>query len=452
MTTIGGSVQTHPSNLKPTILGEGSYGQVTRQDGKAIKKFMKLSHLIQEYMALQYLNDCNYVVHAVNVDYESLEIHMELYDCSMRMWLYEHARTGIAQKDIMCAIFGILMGLIELHDRGLAHGDIKPGNILVKRSPLKVVLGDCGFVSVAKYAKVERTAEVYRDPDISHDQSHDMFSLGICLLEIFGQTKFLTQQNYQTLKAEVLTKISDPYLQKIIYNLLHEDRSRRPSSRDLMYRLFGKNPIPWEPLVTPFSKVHSGSGSPKIGIMIDRSERLRLRQLIKSTTQEYKINRPKKGYGALLYYLETHKVKSSQYKFYAGTMLMLMSSIFGRSGFRLEQLLLLCYPEAWNRAQIRAQKQIQNQSRELERDLTSYELQAEILREFVRAADFGSEFSIQSQPGSSNDSGSHVGSHKTPVELIYRILNQLFEDRILIHILLSPEESKSGKSSKSMFK
>jgi hypothetical protein len=37
------------------ILGSGSYGQVIVRDGKAVKKFSKLSHLIQEYMALKYL-------------------------------------------------------------------------------------------------------------------------------------------------------------------------------------------------------------------------------------------------------------------------------------------------------------------------------------------------------------------------------------------------------------
>jgi serine/threonine protein kinase len=329
-----------------TFLGEGSYGQVTLGDGKAIKTFTKLSHLIQEYTALQYLKDCNYVVHAVGVDYEALQIHMELYDCSMRIWLYEHARVGIPHRTIMSAIFGILMGLIELHDRGLAHGDIKPGNILVKRSPLKVVLGDCGFVSVAKYAKVERTAVVYRDPDVSHDQSHDMFSLGICLLEIFGQTKFIfaenEKHNYHNLKAEVFAKITDPYLRKIIYNLLHEDKSRRPSARDLMYRLFSKNPIPWEPPITPLS--HKGPNSPKIGLIINLKERLRLREFIKTNARIYKINRPKKGFGVLLYYLETHKIAPEQYTYYAGTILMIMSSIFGRSGFRLEQLLEVCGP------------------------------------------------------------------------------------------------------------
>ena len=71
-------------------LGQGSYGEVVARNGQAVKKFSKLSHLVQEYVALRYLQDCQYVVRPISIDVDSLELSMELYDCSLRRWLEDN--------------------------------------------------------------------------------------------------------------------------------------------------------------------------------------------------------------------------------------------------------------------------------------------------------------------------------------------------------------------------
>ena len=103
------------------FLGKGSYGEVTVKNGVAVKKFIKLSHLIQEYMALYYLRDCKHIVRVVDVNFEDLELSMELYDYSLRKYLEDNDKP-----EVMKILHGILLGLVELHDRGLVHGDIKP--------------------------------------------------------------------------------------------------------------------------------------------------------------------------------------------------------------------------------------------------------------------------------------------------------------------------------------
>jgi len=318
-------------------IGSGSYGEVTIRDGKAVKKFTKLSHLIQEYVALKYLDNCKYVVHSEGVNFSRLELHMELYDCSLRKWLEEKREHGKATKsNIMKIIHDILMGLIELHDRELAHGDLKPGNILIRNNPLKVVLGDCGFVSIAKYAKVDRTAAIYRDPVVSHDASHDMFSFGICFLEMLGEIKINRQANYTELKQVIRDKIDNNDHRKIIYNLLHEDKDRRPSARSLMYRIFKENPPKW---IRPNNINLDGS---KLMISVRSNDRKYIRGLMKITAYRFEINRGKKGYGALLSYIDNHKIDPSNYRIYTAITLMILSSIFGKSGFREQEVIELC--------------------------------------------------------------------------------------------------------------
>lgn len=317
------------------ILGQGAYGSVCAKDGKAAKKFSKLSHLIQEYTALQYLNDCKYVVHDRGVDFANLELYMDLYDCSLRDWLSSKRPD---KADVMKMIHDILMGLIELHDRALAHGDLKPGNILVRKHPLSAVLGDCGFVSIAKYAKSERTAPVYRDPVVGHDSSHDMFSFGICLLEMIADIRINRQATYGELKAVVRDKVPEGEYKKIIYNLLHEDKSRRPTARTLLHRLFGENPPRWRKPVINISDSSNG----RIVVSVLGEHRKYIRTLMKTTSYEYKINRSKKGYGALIAYIDQHQVSPSLYRAYAGVTLMILSSLFGKSGFREKDVYELC--------------------------------------------------------------------------------------------------------------
>lgn len=317
------------------ILGQGTYGEVSVRDGKAIKKFSKLSHLIQEYMALQYLDDCNYIVHTSGANFGALELSMKLYDCSLRKWLEEQRdHNGAKSNDLMKIIHDILMGLVELHDRHLAHGDLKPGNILIRKNPLGAVLGDCGFVSIDKYAKVDRTASIYRDPVINHDPYHDMFSFGICFLEMMGEIKINRQATYEELKQVVREKVTNNEYRKIIYNLLHSDRERRPTARSLLFRLFKENPPKWIKYSNSTSSEKSNSST--------QEEKNHIRRLMKNIAHEYNINRGKKGYGALLLFIDNHHIDTSLYKIYMAVALMILSSIFGASGFRELEAMQLC--------------------------------------------------------------------------------------------------------------
>jgi serine/threonine protein kinase len=316
------------------IIGKGSYGEVTIRDGKAVKKFTKLSHLIQEHTALNYLKDCQYIVKSAGVNFGKLELYMDLYDCSLRNWLEDNEMAD--RHELMKITHDIIYGLVELHDRCLAHADLKPGNILVRKHPLGAVLGDCGFVSIAKYAKVDRTAAIYRDINIEFTQKHDIFSLGICLLEIHGNIRLNRQpKTYDELKDVINNKIKDELLNKIIYNCLREDKSGRPSAETLLYRLFKERPTVWlKPSLIPIKSDCNNN--------ISKTNRLAIRAVMKEASKQFGIYRTKKGFGAILTYIESHEIDPQIYDLYSAITLMILSALFGSSGFNERSVIKLC--------------------------------------------------------------------------------------------------------------
>ncbi len=170
-------------------LGSGTYGQVSNEGGYAVKRFSNYLPMVAEYAMLKTLGDCPHVVKMVGADLRAQTITMELYDLDMGAWLTQHSNNGTMKEirpQLIIAIRSIMEALYELHRRDLVHGDIKPDNILVRLNPFKVVLGDCGFTSIKKYARIEHTAKVYRSDVLSRNGQHDIYSFAVILAQLSG--------------------------------------------------------------------------------------------------------------------------------------------------------------------------------------------------------------------------------------------------------------------------
>jgi serine/threonine protein kinase len=294
-------------------LGSGSYGKVYLKDGKAVKTFEKLPHLIQEYTMLKYLEDCEYVLHSYGANFHEKSVEMELYSMSLRDYIREYGKQN---EDHI--IKQILYGLIELHDRGLTHGDIKPGNILVNTKDMnnvKCVIGDCGFVSLSKYSKVERTANRYRDISISSDEYHDMFSLAIILLEwkyeieIHGKDK----KTYSNLEHKIKDEVKNEKEKKLLLCMTNRDKTKRITAREYYYKMY--------------------SGNPKNTFKIERYTK-HMNKYLKHEFENYtnymNFNRWKKGYYSLASYISKNKIDKSEYTKYCVVSLYILSCIFSK--------------------------------------------------------------------------------------------------------------------------
>lgn len=311
-------------------LGKGTFGKVIKENGMAIKHFHRYSDVIQEYSMLKILSDCDYIVRTNGFNLNDKKLAMDLYDCTFRDLL---DKNNYNRNDLDHIIHDILLGLIELHDKNLVHGDLKPNNILIKLNPLKVVLGDCGFVSIGKYAKVNLTARGYREIEYEHDYKHDMFSFGIIMLKVFGEFKSKDgNPEYDDLYEAIKKSVKKSKIKNILFNLLSENRDIRFSARKTFEILFEISPP-----VKQFKIIYNGDLS-LIGKTLSKEYIEKLSNNLGYLKKEYKLKRCAKGFKALLYYLENISSKNKiDYKIYVVAIALIISALFTNYKFEHEE-------------------------------------------------------------------------------------------------------------------
>lgn len=290
-------------------LGEGSYGKVSLRNGKAVKKFQKLPHLIQEYTSLNYLSNCEHILHSTGINISENEIELKLYSMDLHTYIKENKDKN---KDLF--IRQILYGLIELHDRGLTHGDIKPDNILVDVVNNKCVISDCGFVSLSKYSKVERTALKYRDLIVDSNEFHDIYSMGIILLQWkYGINISKNERSYEVLKNIIENKIHDKNEKRVLLKMVCENKKKRLTARKILYLLY-----------------HEDRENTFKNHVYKKIENELLKEKFELYTSYMKFSRWKKAYYALSHYINKHSIDKDKYIEYTVCCLFIISCLFSK--------------------------------------------------------------------------------------------------------------------------
>ena len=317
------------------ILGKGAYGQVVKHQNTAVKQYQRLPALIQEYVALTYLKDCKYIVKTLGVDYQKLTLTMELYELNLRQWI---SNECCCEKCINRIIYCVLRGIIELQDRSLSHSDLKPSNILIRMEPFKLVLGDCGFVSRANYSKQQRTAHSYRDIVIENDDKHDMFSLGVILLELLYHIKPEVRNSYNEFQQLIKTHVTDKNHKTILSRLMNEDRTHRPDAREVMSLLFNKSP----PVFTKPPCPHYQEIYDKIIVKYKKDNIESYEQTLHDCWKHLDVNRGRMGLKGLFIYLLEKDREEKVLSFYLAATCIILSSTFGNHQPNLSELMIAC--------------------------------------------------------------------------------------------------------------
>jgi serine/threonine protein kinase len=328
-----------------SLLGKGAYGQVHRVDGEAVKQYHRLPSLIQEYVALMYLKDCEFIVKPISVDYRNLTLTMELYDMNMRQWI---TNESMSDDCVNFMVYSTIRGLIELQDRQLSHSDLKPSNILIKKNPFRVVLGDCGFVSRANYSKQQRTAQNYRDIIVANDDKHDMFSLGIMLMELYLHIKPELRNSYEDYKTTLKRCEGPDHIKDLLKRLVDKHRERRPTAREVMTIIFKQSPK------APSNK-HTAHYDEVYRLAVVKYPTTLIDSFVKMCTScETKLgmHRGKRGLKALFLYMMDKKMDKELYQYFVAATCVILASTFSQHPPQTSNILEICQITKLNKGKL----------------------------------------------------------------------------------------------------
>lgn len=158
-------------------------------------------------------------------------------------------------SSVVALMKDVLMGVSELHNRGIVHRDIDPSNImLTDDGDVKVIdFGISKFMSGLENPMLKKLTKSgtimgkmdYAAPEVAqgftdvHNYSTDVYSLGVMFYELLvGSVPFVGDSDYvrkcQVNEAIPVNNIDDKILRKIIEKATRKDQSGRYANADEM--------------------------------------------------------------------------------------------------------------------------------------------------------------------------------------------------------------------------
>ncbi|XP_066163075.1 wee1-like protein kinase isoform X1 [Oryza sativa Japonica Group] len=234
-------------------IGRGNFSVVfkvlKRIDGclYAVKRSIRQLHndrerrqAVKEVQALAALAGCheNIVGYFTSwFENKQLFIQMELCDRCLSMDRNQPLKCGEALE----LLYQICKGLDFIHERGIAHLDVKPDNIYVRNGVYK--LGDFGCATlIDRSLAIEDGDSRYMPPEMLNDKYEhldkvDIFSLGAAIYELIRGTQLPDSGPQFTSLREgkiALLPGCPMQFQSLIKSMMDPDPVRRPSAKEVL--------------------------------------------------------------------------------------------------------------------------------------------------------------------------------------------------------------------------
>lgn len=211
------------------LIGHGSFGYVFAcEDNKgakfAWKRMLKVGKTVSREMeVLEETKNCAHVAKLAYFFY-SLNYRNELvqnfifdyYSTNLEEILKMHQRNALSLNyfDIKKIIFQIVLGVAELHSKGICHRDLKPENILVRGS--RLYIADLGSAKkLVEYNTPYVVSRYYRAPELilgitKYNLSIDLWAIAVIFYEfLFKKLPFKGRSEGQQL-IEIFRALGPP--------------------------------------------------------------------------------------------------------------------------------------------------------------------------------------------------------------------------------------------------
>src|SRR5215470_14672211 len=182
---------------------------------------------------------------------------------------------GIPEPQALAWLHGICSGVRYLHEHGIDHRDLKPGNLFIENGVVKI--GDYGlskFISASRRSgqSVSIGSVHYMAPEMAHGRygkEVDQYALGVILCEMLtGRVPFDGECQGEILMKHLaadpdLGRLTEPY-RSVVARLLDKDpRKRYPAVQDLLAELPALHPalpgaVPGSERANPCSDAEAG--------------------------------------------------------------------------------------------------------------------------------------------------------------------------------------------------
>jgi len=181
-------------------------------------------------------------MYSMHLDNDSAEVIMPKYSYNLRCAIQNNLLKGNKLK----IAYQLISALEHIHSKNIMHRDLKPENIMFN-DKLEPVIIDFGMAKMidckGKYGKTHTKdcgTAGYMAPEVytgsEYDQSSDLWSLGVILLEMFSGKELNCERDKAAFKLirDKKTTFPNKPMYKIISSLLSEEPSDRISCTEML--------------------------------------------------------------------------------------------------------------------------------------------------------------------------------------------------------------------------
>lgn len=246
-----------------SLLGSGGFGDVFKvkniidETEYAVKVVCMDNHLEESYIILREVRILSKLKHQNIIGYYSswigfddvntldessyLKLYIQMELCDKTLYDYLLNRDSIQHKINTKFLLEICEGLEYIHNRSIVHRDIKPKNIFIKDTTVKI--GDFGLsrnLIANNNNSLTNTHEhiytsnlgsfLYSAPELLNDNYYDknvdIYSLGVIIFEMFSMfsTEMEKCKEFEKLKSE---KTDEDNINKLVLECIKEDFTER---------------------------------------------------------------------------------------------------------------------------------------------------------------------------------------------------------------------------------